>query len=117
MDLRDLVEALMAFDTMRARQWVKDAFRSHFQWSRVSRPENYNPEQLAVAAGIVELLALRAGQHPPAWTEEVAPSPKPIILVHAVESMPRLRQLCEEQGPEPLRKRRILAPPEFLTSV
>jgi len=29
--------------------------------------------------------------------------------------MPRLRRLCEEEGPAPLRERGILAPPEFLT--
>ena len=34
----------------------------------------------------------------------------------AAETMPRLRRACETEGPEPLRRRRLLAPPEFLTS-
>jgi hypothetical protein len=29
--------------------------------------------------------------------------------------MPRLRRLCESEGPEPLRRRGLFAPPEFLT--
>jgi hypothetical protein len=39
-----------------------------------------------------------------------------VFLVRAAESMPRLRRLCEEQSPEPLRRRRLLAPPDFLTA-
>ena len=55
------------------------------------------------------------GQQPPPWTNDVAPSRTTIYLVRSAEIMPRLRLLCEQEGPEPLRRRHILAPPEFLT--
>jgi hypothetical protein len=41
---------------------------------------------------------------------------EPVYLVNAAIKMPRLRILCEEQSPEPLRKRGFLAPPNFLES-
>ena len=42
-------------------------------------------------------------------------APTALYLVKAARTMPRLRQLCEQEGPEPLRRRGILAPPELLT--
>jgi len=35
--------------------------------------------------------------------------------VRAALTMPRLRRLCEVEGPEPLRRRAVMAPPDFLT--
>jgi hypothetical protein len=115
MQIQTLIEALMSFDVLKARQWVADAMRTPISWSEVARPAGLDAEQLAVAAGVVELLAERFGQQSPSWTVEVGESPKRIYLVRSAQSMPRLRQLCEEEGPEPLRRRQIMAPPEFLT--
>lgn len=115
MDLRDLVEALMSLDSLKARQWVADAAALPLQWRELPRPDGLTLEQLAVAAGVAELLSQRANQQPPAWTSGVQRSPKKIWLVRWAESMPRLRRLCEQEGPEPLRRRQVLAPPEFLT--
>ena len=115
MQIRALIEALMSFDILRARQWVADAMRAPISWSEVARPEGMDAERLAVAAGVVELLAERSGQPSPDWTVDVGESPRRIYLVRAAESTPRLRLLCEEEGPEPLRKRQIMAPPEFLS--
>jgi hypothetical protein len=117
MQIRALIDALMSFDALGARQWVADAMRMPISWAEVARPAGMDAQQLAVAAGVIELLAERSGQPSPSWTAEVAASPKRIYLVRAAESMPRLRQLCEEEGPEPLRRRRIMAPPEFLSVV
>lgn len=36
--------------------------------------------------------------------------------IYFEQTMPRLRRSCEAEGPEPLRVRRIYAPPEFLTA-
>lgn len=115
MQVRALIEALMSFDALRARQWVADAMRMPIIWPEVARPTDMDAEQMAIAAGVVELLAARSGQQSPSWTVEVGESPRRIYLVRATESMPRLRKLCEEEGPEPLRRRQIMAPPEFLT--
>lgn len=115
MDIRDLVRALLRFDTLAARQWVADALRAGLRWSLISRPQDLSRRELVVAAAVVELLAERAQQEPPRWTEKVAAGGEQILLVRAAESMPRLRRMCEEEGPLPLRRRGILAPPDFLT--
>jgi hypothetical protein len=115
MELRDLVQALLRGDALEARQWVADAARAGLAWSQIPRPEGLSAEGQAVAAGVVELMASRAGQRPPSWTSSVPASPTLVFLVRASERMPRLRRLCEEEGPLPLRERGILAPPEFLT--
>lgn len=116
MEIGDLVRSLLEHDALAARQWVADAKREGFSWSKVPRPPSAGPVEAAVAAAVVELLAARAGEAPPAWTGDVGAVPQPVFLVRAARSMPRLRRLCEEEGPEPLRRRRILAPPDFLTA-
>jgi hypothetical protein len=115
MDLRDLVRALLQHDALEARQWVADAQRTSFAWTEVPRPVGWGALELTVAAGVVELLASRAKQLPPSWTATVREAPVPVYLVRAAETMARLRRLCETEGPEPLRWRRVFAPPEFLT--
>jgi hypothetical protein len=115
MDLRDLVRALLGFDALAARQWLADAQRSGLVWPEVPVPLGLDPTELAAAAGVAELLALRAGQAAPSWTATVPPSPTRLFLVRAALTMPRLRAACEKDGPEPLRRRGLLAPPDFLS--
>ena len=115
MDLGDLVRALLRRDALTARQWVADAAREAMVWTDVPRPIGWTALELAVAAGVVELLASRAKQPPPPWTATVRETPVPVYLVSAAETMPRLRRLCETEGPESLRWRHVFAPPEFLT--
>ncbi len=115
MELRDLVDALLARDALTARQWAADATREAVIWADVVRPVDWTTLELAVAAGVVELFASRSHQPPPSWTAAVGAAPEPIYLVRAAETMPRLRLSCETEGPEPLRVRHLYAPPEFLT--
>ena len=116
MDLRDLVEALLARDALKARQWAADAAREAVIWTEVPLHVGWSELELAVAAGIVELFASRSQQAPPSWTATIGCAPDPLYLVRAAETMPRLRRSCETEGPTPLRVRRIYAPPEFLTA-
>lgn len=115
MDLRDLVAALLAGETLTARQWVADAARSGFDWTDVPRPTGLDASAMAVAAGVAEMMAARARASAPLWTKAVPAAPDTVFLVRAAQTMPRLRRTCELEGPEPLRRRRVLAPPEFLT--
>lgn len=117
MEIRELVAALLSFDALAARQWVADASEAGLRWRDQKCPENLGPLELAVAAGVVEMLAQRSRQDAPTWTKDVPPLEEPIYLVRSAESMPRLRTLCREEGPQPLRERGILAPPGFLTMV
>ena len=115
-DIEHLYTKMTAYDSLAARQCVVDAARGGLEWRRVPAPEDLDPVGMAVAAGVTELLASRAGQSPPAWTAEVSAAPEPVFLVRAAAKLPRLRRSCEQEGPEPLRRRGVLAPPEFLTS-
>ena len=115
MDLRDLVHALLGFDALTARQWIADAQHSGFVWTEVPAPVGLDATELATAAGVAELLAERTGLTPPGWAASVPAAPERLFLVRAASSMPRLRSLCEREGPEPLRRRGLLAPPEFLS--
>jgi hypothetical protein len=115
MDLRELVSALLRHDALTARQWVADARRARMQWSEVPRPD-VGPVELAVAAGVAETLAARGGQRPPAWTATVPAAPEFVYLLHAAAALPRSRRMCETESPEPLRRRRIFALPDFLTA-
>ena len=115
MNLSDLVRALLSFETLVARQWVTDSLRSGMVWASVPAPTDLDSVALGVAAGVAELLAQRAAQAPPPWASLIGATLTPVCLVKAARTMPRLRRLCEEEGPEPLRRRGIMAPPEFLS--
>lgn len=116
MRLEDLVGALLRYDTLTARQWIADAERASLRWALIPNPVGLDPRARIVAAGIIETLAGRAGVEPPAWTSTIGSSDQPILLVRAAARLPHLRKLCESSGPEPLRSRRVLAPPDFLTA-
>src|SRR2546430_11767530 len=66
MDLRDLVEAILGGDLLTARQWVADAQREPVNWESLEYPSGFSGRELTVAAGLVELLARRAGNKSPA---------------------------------------------------
>ena len=114
MDFSDLVHAVLTYDALTARQWVTDSLRMEMNWSLVPLPRALDALEASVAAGLAEMLASRVGQAAPGWAHSIQATTKPVWLVKAASTMPRLRQLCEEEGPEPLRRRGILAPPDFL---
>lgn len=115
MVLADLAHALVGGDHLRARQWVLDATEEAFDWSCVPEPAALSREEMAVAAGVVELMASRSGAKAPPWTEAVGPPDEPLLLVPSAQTMRRTRELCEREGPEGLRRRRVMALPNVLT--
>jgi hypothetical protein len=114
MDLRELVRALLTGDLLAARQCVADARRSLVAWERLEQPRGMNDRELSVAAAVVELLAARAGKTPPAWTKSIGAVPDVLILDPGLEKMPRSFAHAKVAGPEPLRRRNIIALPDFL---
>ena len=112
-----LTDAALKLDNLTLRSLAQDFLNEAKPIRNYPRPLTDDPTALAVAAGLLELLALRLRQQPPQWTSEIGPSPQPMFLIKAAESMKRLRQLCETESPEPLRRRRLYAPPNFLEFV
>ena len=96
---------------------TQDLLRQTARLSDVPRPITKDAQLLAIAASLIELFALRQKQTPPAWASDVAALPEPFFLVKAAQQMERLRELCETQSPEPMRKRKLYAPPNFLEFV
>jgi len=115
-DLRDLVHAVLAYEALAAREWVAEAASSGLRWSEIPVPAGLDATELAVAAGLAEMLAQRAGVAVPAWVHSIERAPREVFLVRAADTMPRLRRMCREEGPEPLRSRGIFAPPDYLTA-
>ena len=114
MELRDLVQAILDGDLLTARQWVADAHRSALTWETVPYPKDFSARELTVAAGLVELLARRAGENPPSWTDGVGAAPDIVVHAPGLDLMPRSYARARSAGPEPLRKRNLLALPDFL---
>lgn len=112
--LDPLVDAILSYDALSARQWIADHRRKRTDWALIPEPLLYDALQMAVAAGVVELLCERDGRNPPQWTASVGRVEREVFFVHSAATMPRLHRLCREEGPSPLRRRYLFAPPEFL---
>jgi hypothetical protein len=112
--IEQLAEAALQRDSLRLRSLVQDMTRAHINWSSMPRPTTKDVRLLAIAASLAELLATRQNQSPPAWTQEIGALKEPFFLLRSAETMKRLRVLCETQSPEPMRKRQLYAPPNFL---
>jgi hypothetical protein len=111
------VQAAKRGDDLIVRQWVADCQRERLEWSAFNMPADLFGDDLAVAAALVEIMATSMFQSPPTWTGAVGAASEDVYLVPSAREMPRTRELCQTQGPEPMRKRRILAPPGYLTIV
>lgn len=110
-----LAEAALQRESLQLRNLVQELLQTHLSLDDISRPTTEDPRLLALAAGLIELLAMHTGQIAPSWTDEIGGSPEPIFLLEAATRMKRLRALCEQESPEPLRKRNLYAPPDFLS--
>jgi len=114
MEIEILVRAILAGDLIAAREWIADARRCDFSWNSVMRPVGLDTNELVVAAGLLELLAQRDGISAPAWTSGVQAASELIILDPGLERMRRTFERARTDGPEPLRRRNIVAPADFL---
>jgi len=109
-----VAEAILRRDSLLVRSLSQDFLSGTKRLSDVERPESNDERVLATAAAIIELFAAQRHEPPPGWTQAVGPLAEPIFLLKAAEGMKHLRVLCETQAPEPLRRRRLYAPPNFL---
>jgi hypothetical protein len=112
--IEQMAEAALNGESLLLRSLTQDLLREQPSLSECPKPQTNDSRLLAAAASLVELFALRLGQTPPQWAKDVGALPEPIHLLKAAASMKRLRELCETESPEPLRKRGFYAPPNFL---
>lgn len=109
-----LVDAALHRDAIHVRAYAQELLRAYPCLCELPEPGSRDPRHRSAAAAIVELLALRQEQPAPEWTRSIGELEEPFFLLQSAERMPRLRQLCEAESPEPLRRRKLYAPPEFL---
>ena len=81
---------------------------------RTAPKTDLSEREMSVAAGMAELLAQRRGATPPPWTLTVGSSAELVILDPGLEKMPRSFAHAKRHAPEPLRRRNLLALPDFL---
>ena len=112
--LEQLARAALNRDSLRLRSLTQDFLRENQSLDTTARPATDDVRLLPVAAALIELFAERRKQIPPSWSKKVGALPEPFFLLEAAAHLKRLRALCETQSPEPLRKRRLYAPPNFL---
>lgn len=112
--LEQLAEAALNRDSLRLRSLTQDFLRENFRLTDYAQPAIADARLLTMAAALIELLALHQKQSPPNWTKAIGPLPEPFFLLESAATLKRLRALCESQSPEPLRQRRLYAPPNFL---
>lgn len=113
--LAELVRALMRLDARTARQLVADATDRGEKWADFPFPTGLRGAEVSIAAAVIELLATRANELPPAWVQSIGPAPSPVWLI-STERRPRLRARLLLESPEPLRRRSIYAPEDFLSA-
>ncbi len=112
--IEQMAEAAISYDSLRLRSLVQDWIRSGHSVSDFRQPDQEDTKTLAISAALVELLAEMRGEKPPQWTHAIGPLAEPFYLVESAMKMKRLKILCETQSPEPMRRRRLYAPPHFL---
>ena len=111
----DLVQAILAERDLEARQLVMDLQDITQSFSNVAKPDTQNPEELIVAAALVELFAIRREELPPSWTQQIAGLNKPRYLLGDPNRYPRFYARCVQESPEPLKRRNLIAPRDYLT--
>jgi hypothetical protein len=111
-----LIRSILGGRFLEARQWVADAHRAGVRFDRILKPTHLGRVELALAAGVMELLAEREHQAAPGWTQEVGQLAEPFYLGKLAQ-MPHSAEEARRNGPEPLRRRNVFALPNFLTVV
>lgn len=115
--IEELAIAVLEYDSLLARTLVQVYYDLKLALTHIEKPVTEDSDILVTSAALIEMLSMRRGQNPPDWTKDVGPLVHSRFLLKAATSMQRLRRLCETEAPEPLRKRGLFAPPNFLEFV
>jgi hypothetical protein len=112
--IEQIAKVALQRESLILRSLVQEFLRNQPVLADDSPPQTEDQIVVAMSAALLELLALRTGQNPPAWTASIGPVAEPVYLLKAAAQMKRLKQLCFQESPEPLRKRKFYAPPDYL---
>lgn len=93
---------------------LEDFIKSYPIFKEVPYPETTDSRTLSVAAGLLELLSIRYSQEPPNWTSTIGGLPEPFFIRKSAVKNQRLREICLNESPEPLKKRNIFSSANFL---
>lgn len=115
--ITDVAQAALNHNDLLLRGLVQEIWREGRPLKDYPKPKTDDPRINSIAAGLFELLAKQWGQLPPDWTHEIGPMPEPFFLLKYAQEMKNLRRLCERESPEPLKSRKLYAPPNFLEFV
>ncbi len=110
-----IVQAALDQKALQLRSLIQQFLRNNPCFEELPVFNSEDPIKFALAAAIIELLAEQTKQVPPNWTTEARALSEPIFLLKSAEKMKRLRQLCVEESPLPLKKRGFYAPPNYLS--
>jgi hypothetical protein len=113
--IEGIARAILSGDALAVRSLVQDWLSTSPSVAAESLPTSSDVQIRALSAALSELFAIRLAQQPPIWAREIGPLDEPLYLLTAARTMPRLRRLCEEEAPAPLRRRRLFAPRDYLT--
>jgi hypothetical protein len=113
----EIAHALLERDDFKLRLFVQAWLREHPRFIDTPEPVVDDSRIGSAAAAIVELLALRASQAAPPWTVKYNGLAEPFFVMRRAERPGFTRDLCLNESPEPLRRRNIFAPPNFLEMV
>jgi hypothetical protein len=113
-DIGLIAEAILNGDALLARSLTQDFLRARPFLSETKSPAVQDAMVLVLAAALIELFAMRSNQTPPPWTQVIGTLSEPVYLLKSAYKMKRLRELCRQDAPEPLRKRNLFAPANYL---
>lgn len=115
--IEEIAKAALQGESLLVRSLTQDFLRYQPQFASIAQPVTDDEQVLALSAAFIELFAKRSNQLAPAWTAKIGPVAQPIFLLKAAQRMKRLRELCEAESPEPLRRRHLYATPDYLEFV
>lgn len=116
MDPLDLARAILEGRMLAAREWVNESARLGVRFDLLAPPETDDHVLRVLCGGLVELLAQRRGQPAPGWASTTPGLDETVWLTRFARDHDDLARECRERGPEPLRRRNLMAMPQFLTS-
>ena len=112
--IEQIAAAILRDDSLTTRALVQDFLRDQLVLAEIVQPGTDDPVLLAITASLLELFALRTQQPAPDWTRQIGPVEPPLYLLSSATHMRCLRDLCRDAAPEPLRRRHLYAPPDYL---